>query len=73
MSEDELTHGLSEPELSDLETAAILSAGEVEVLGRMPWSSNATFAERAGARATTVFIQKGQGVVGRRQMQTPPR
>ena len=43
MSEDELTLEAPEPELSDAEISAILGAGEVEVLGRMPWSSNATF------------------------------
>jgi len=44
VSEDELIHeSAPESELSDAEVALILSTGEVEVLGRMPWSSNATF------------------------------
>ncbi len=44
MSEAELnTEGPPEQEPSDEEVAELLSSGEVEVLGRMPWSSNATF------------------------------
>lgn len=37
MSQDELT-----PDVDRIATLEILRAGEVEVLGRMPWSSNAT-------------------------------
>ena len=33
---------MSETELTDEEIALVLSSGSVEVLGRMPWSSNAT-------------------------------
>lgn len=44
MSEAELnTEGPPEQEPSDEEVAELLSTGEIEVLGRMPWSSNATF------------------------------
>lgn len=44
MSEDELTvDGSADPDLPDDLVAEILRHGEVEVLGRMPWSSNATF------------------------------
>ena len=34
---------MSEPELTDAQVAEHLATGEVEILGRMPWSSNATF------------------------------
>ncbi len=43
MSEAELTDDSPGPERSDAEIAEILGCGEVELLGRMPWSSNATF------------------------------
>ncbi len=44
MSEAELNaEGPPEQEPSDEEVAELLSTGEIEVLGRMPWSSNATF------------------------------
>ncbi len=44
MSEAELNNeGPPEQEPTDEEVAEILSNGEIEVLGRMPWSSNATF------------------------------
>lgn len=34
---------MSEPQLTDAELAQLLTTGEIEILGRMPWSSNATF------------------------------
>lgn len=34
---------MSEPELTEAQVAEHLASGEVEILGRMPWSSNATF------------------------------
>jgi len=59
VSEAELNHeGPTEPEPSEAEVAELLSAGEIEVLGRMPWSSNATFLVEArldGCSARAIY------------------
>lgn len=64
MSEDELRpDSPTEPEAVDAEpteaeVAEILATGEVEILGRMPWSSNATFlieADLDGRRARAIY------------------
>jgi uncharacterized repeat protein (TIGR03843 family) len=37
------------PELTDAEALAVLTNGQVDIVGRMPWSSNATFLVDVGA------------------------
>ncbi|MEZ5215421.1 MAG: SCO1664 family protein [Ilumatobacteraceae bacterium] len=54
MSSDELT----QPAPADLDPLTVLAGGEVEVLGRMPWSSNATFLvtlHHDGAEARAIY------------------
>jgi hypothetical protein len=46
------------PEPGSAEELELLTAGEIEVLGRMPWSSNATFLiklDRAGAESLAIY------------------
>ena len=46
------------PEPGSAEERELLEAGEIEVLGRMPWSSNATFLiklERAGVESLAIY------------------
>lgn len=52
MSEDELTAPGSGP--TEDRIAEVLRRGEVELLGRMPWSSNATFLVEASLEQTAV-------------------
>jgi uncharacterized repeat protein (TIGR03843 family) len=64
VSEAELSsNGSPEPEPSDAEVAEILATGEVEVLGRMPWSSNATFLveSRLGDRSVRAIYKPHAG------------
>ena len=51
MPADELT----QPAGDHVDPIAILASGEVEVLGRMPWSSNATFLVEAALDETTAL------------------
>jgi uncharacterized repeat protein (TIGR03843 family) len=47
-----------QPEPGSAEERELLAAGEIEVLGRMPWSSNATFLvklERAGVESLAIY------------------
>ncbi len=62
MSEDELRpdtdRSASSGSVDESEVAEILADGEVELLGRMPWSSNATFlveARLAGRSARAIY------------------
>ena len=67
MSEDELTPDVDDPTgsraVDEQEVAAILAHGEVELLGRMPWSSNATFLveARLGERSAQAIYKPHAG------------
>lgn len=78
MPEDERSHPPSSvgiarlPPLSDDRAIEVIAAGEMEILGRMPWSSNATFlaALTLGGDATHAIYKP---VRGERQLWDFPR
>ena len=59
MSSDELT----QPAGPDADPLTILRTGEIEILGRMPWSSNATFlvTVRDGGQEARAIYKPGRG------------
>ena len=49
---------MAEREIGQAEAVELLRAGELDVLGRMPWSSNQTFlakVERGGVEALVIY------------------
>ena len=54
----------TEPDLPETDVETRLRTGEIEVLGRMPWSSNATFLVEVHPAGTDCTGYDRRGVIG---------